>query len=71
MDLLARSGTPLFISFKKGSVTPEQEKDISAALALAARPHPTAEPLDWLTTLQPEAWKLDGKRVEFDWSEEE
>jgi alpha-galactosidase len=68
MDLLARSGTPLFISFKQGSVTPEQEKDIAAALALAARPHQTAEPLDWFETLQPKAWKLDGKRAEFDWT---
>ena len=26
LDLLAHSGTPLFVSFKRGSVTPEQER---------------------------------------------
>ncbi|HEY3265631.1 MAG TPA: hypothetical protein VGM37_01795 [Armatimonadota bacterium] len=68
LDLVSRSGTPLFISFKQGSVTPEQEAVIASALAIAAKPHPVAEPLDWLESLQPRRWKLMGKTVEYDWS---
>jgi alpha-galactosidase len=68
LQLLSQSGTPLFISFKKGSVTPEQEKVIAAALEVASQPQPLAEPLDWFTELMPKRWVLRGKTVEFDWS---
>ena len=67
LDLVAKSGTPLFISFKKGSVTPEQEKVIADALAIAARTQPLGEPLDWFDSLQPTHWKLMGHQVEYKW----
>jgi alpha-galactosidase len=69
LDLLARSGTPLFVSFKKGSVTPEQEKEIVAALEIASKPQPLGEPLDWFDTVQPRRWKFGEKIVEYDWSD--
>lgn len=68
LSLLSSSGTPLFISFKKDSVTPEQEKEIAAALKRASVKQPLAEPLDWFTSLQPAKWKLMGKVVEFKWN---
>ncbi len=67
--LLARSGTPLFISFKKGTISPEQENEVAAALEIASKPQPLGEPLDWFDTPHPRHWKLMGKTVEFDWSE--
>jgi len=67
LDLLSRSGTPLFISFKKGSVTPEQEKVIAEALAHAAVKQPLGEPIDWFTNIRPTKWKLMGKEVNYDW----
>jgi len=83
LDLLARSGTPLFISFKKGALTPEQETVVAAALELASRPQPLAEPLDWFEAKNPtrgleaiahleggaapRRWKLMGQVVEYDW----
>ncbi|MEN6311342.1 MAG: hypothetical protein ABFD80_07375, partial [Acidobacteriota bacterium] len=83
LDLLARSGTPLFISFKKDSLTAEQEKVVAEALATAARPQPLAEPLDWFEAVNPtrdleaikhleggaapRRWKLMGKIVTYDW----
>ena len=83
LDLVARSGTPLFVSFKKDALTPEQETVVAAALAMAARPQPLAEPLDWFEAVNPtrglEAishleggaaprhWKLMGRTVEYDW----
>jgi alpha-galactosidase len=67
LDLLARSGTPLFVSFKDNSVTPEQEQALKAALAIASKPQPTGEPLDWFSTRLPKRWKLDGKEQMFYW----
>lgn len=67
LQLVSQSGTPLFISFKKESVTPEQEKEISAALLNASKKQPLGEPLDWFETIQPARWKLMGKVVNFNW----
>lgn len=67
LDLLSRSGTPLFISFKKDSLTPEQEKDVAEALKRASVKQPLAEPLDWFNNLQPVKWKLMGKEVNYKW----
>lgn len=69
MELLARSGTPLFISFKKGTLTPEQDQEVAAALAIAAKSQPLGRPLDWFETRQPRKWELMGKVVEFDWGQ--
>ena len=84
LDLLARSGTPLFISFKRGALTAEQEKVVAGALAIASHPQPLGEPLDWFEAVNPtrgleaishleggaapRRWKLMGKIVEYDWS---
>lgn len=67
LQLVSQSGTPLFISFKKGSVTPEQENEIAYALYNASKKQPLAEPLDWFETIQPTKWKLMGKEVNFNW----
>ena len=70
LSLVGRSQTkmaPLFISFKKGSVTPEQELEIKTALYNASQKQPLAEPLDWFETLQPTKWRLKGKEVNFNW----
>lgn len=67
LDLLAHSGAPLFVSFPRQTVSPTQETALRAALAAAARPQPSAQPLDWLTTRTPEHWLLDGRNVHFSW----
>src|SRR5665647_2254620 len=68
LQLVSQSGTPLFISLKKGSVTPDQEKEIAAALLIASKKQPLGEPLDWFETIQPTKWKLMGKVVNFNWN---
>jgi alpha-galactosidase len=67
LDLMARSGTPLFVSFNPGRVTAEQKAALRAALAAAAQPRPAAEPLDWLDTTCPQAWRLGDEVVRYDW----
>jgi alpha-galactosidase len=83
LDLVARSGTPLFISFKQGALSSEQEKVVAEALAIASQPQPLGEPLDWFEAVNPtrgadplsrldggaapRRWKLMGRIVEYDW----
>jgi alpha-galactosidase len=67
LDLLALSGTPLFVSFPRETVSPEQESALHQALVAAARPQPLAEPLDWLTRRTPERWRLGGNETSFSW----
>ena len=67
LQLVSPSGTPLFISFKKGSVTSEQEKEIAASLLNASKQQPLGEPIDWFDKIQPAKWKLMGKVVNFNW----
>lgn len=67
LDLLARSGTALFVSADPEAVGPEQEAALKEAFTLAARRQPPGEPLDWLQTTCPREWRLDGERAEFNW----
>lgn len=69
LQLLAASGTPLFVSADASAAGPEQEAALKAAFALAAQPLLAGEPLDWLTTLTPSHWKLAGKEHVFNWQE--
>jgi len=68
MQLLAQSGTPLFISAQPSAVGAEQKVFIKNCFTTAAKKLPVAEPLDWMDTVTPTKWKLDGKVVDFDWS---
>ena len=65
---LARSGTPLFVSLELAAATPEERKDLVAALDVASRQLPLGEPLDWLTDATPNRWRLNGEDVTYDWS---
>ncbi|MDB6066421.1 MAG: glycoside hydrolase clan [Pedosphaera sp.] len=67
LDLLSRSGTPLFVSFPRDTVSPVQEQALRVALAAAARRQLLAEPIDWQEKRTPAMWKLDGEKVEFSW----
>ena len=71
LELLAGSGTPLFVSISPDAVGPEQEAALKDALALAAREQAPGEPLDWMDTTCPSNWRLGGKTVTFDWFEAE
>jgi len=68
MQLLAESGTPLFISPQPDALGEEQKVYIKECFANAAKVQPTGEPLDWMTNPQPEKWKLNDRKVTFDWS---
>ncbi|WP_141499997.1 hypothetical protein [Paenibacillus luteus] len=68
LDLLAGSGTPLFVSVDPAIVTKEQELALRAAFELAARELPLGEPLDWMETTCPSRWLLNGAERSFNWN---
>jgi alpha-galactosidase len=67
MELVAKSGTPLFISAQPEAVGAEQRQSIKECLALASHNIPVGEPIDWMENSVPKKWKLNGVVEEFDW----
>ena len=67
LDLLARSGTPLFVSAAPDAVGPDQLAALKQAFAAAALPQPAGEPLDWLDTTCPDFWRLGTVETRYDW----
>jgi alpha-galactosidase len=69
LDLVARSGTALFVSLAPDRLGRRERRDLAAALARAARPQPLGEPLDWQRTAWPRRWRLLGAEREYRWIE--
>ncbi len=69
LDLVARSGAPLFISVDPASANAVHTPALRAALASAAIARQPGEPLDWLDTTIPERWQLGGKVTRYNWYE--
>jgi alpha-galactosidase len=67
LDVLAASGTTLFVSLAPDAIGEAQRRDLQRALALAATHQPLGEPLDWQRTVSPESWRLRGRAESFDW----
>lgn len=68
MELLAKSGTPLFISAQPEAVGLEQKEFIKECFKIASQRLPLAEPLDWMENHLPAKWKLNGEIRTFDWN---
>jgi len=71
LDLVARSGTALFISVDPRTVQPEQKEAFRSALqtALSGGAPGGGEPLDWLHSTVPREWRLGGEMVTYHWEE--
>ena len=67
MELLAKSGTPLFISAQPDAVGAEQKTSIKECFKFASQNLPVGEPLDWMENALPKKWKLNGKIETFNW----
>ncbi|MDB4881787.1 MAG: glycoside hydrolase clan [Gemmatimonadetes bacterium] len=67
LDLVARSGTALFVSLAPDALGAPERRDLRAALALAAKAQPLGEPLDWQGTVWPARWRLAGATATYDW----
>lgn len=71
LDLLARSGSPLFASINPADVTDEMKKDLIEAFKVNSVQTDEAEPLDWLYNKQPQKWLINGENVEYDFIEDD
>ena len=69
LDLVARSGTPLFVSWRRQLAGPAERQALREAFLRASQPAPTAEPLDWMETAAPQRWRLGGEEVRYDWGD--
>jgi alpha-galactosidase len=67
LQLLAESGSPLFISAELDILDADKKAAIKQAFANAAKVQPNGEPLDWLSNPFPEKWKLNDREVVFNW----
>ena len=71
LDLVTWSGATLIVSTDPSTVTSEEKRSLKAALAVASRWQPEAEPLDWMETTSPGRWRFEDKVSSFDWFGEE
>ena len=69
-DLLAKSGTPLFISVKPGILSPEQIEELHQMMLVASEQKQHFVPVDWQETDCPQVWAEDGNTVTYDWYED-
>lgn len=71
LDLVARSGTALFVSADPTTITPEQKAAFHAAMqtALSGGTPGGCEPLDWLHTTAPRTWRIGSETVTYAWEE--
>jgi alpha-galactosidase len=67
LELLARSGTPLFVSTDPATLDAEQRAVLAQCFAQASQPQPLAEPLDWLDNISPARWRLGDETHIFNW----
>lgn len=67
MELVAKSGTPLFISAQPEATGEEQKKAIAACFKIASQKLPLGEPIDWMEKPFPKKWNLNGTTETFEW----
>ena len=71
LDLVAHSGTALFVSVDPRTVTAEQKNAFRAAMqtALSGGAPGGCRPLDWMHTIAPRVWRIGTERVSYHWDE--
>jgi alpha-galactosidase len=67
LDLLSRSGTPLFVSVSPKTIDGEQRQAIKSAFVTASQRQMPGEPLDWQGTTCPTRWKFGKVVRDYDW----
>ena len=68
LDLLARSGTGLFLSPAPDAIGPEQKAAIREGFAIAASRPQAVAPTDWLTQSTPEQWTFNRTQKHYHWT---
>ena len=69
LDLLSKSGSPLFVSCKPGVPSESEQEDLRRAYAKGALQADELIPLDWMETPYPARYLINGEEVRYDWGE--
>lgn len=69
-DVIAESGTSLFVSAKPGVLTEEQKEELHQIMLKASLQKKHKIPADWEYTDCPEIWEDQEERIEYNWYEE-
>lgn len=67
MDILAHSGTPLFVSCKPGVLSDEELAQMAEAMKINSVQENRMRPVDWMENDNPMIWEIDGKIVKYNW----
>jgi alpha-galactosidase len=68
LDVVSRSGTPLFVSADPAATGTKERAAIRAAFARSARTQaPGLEPLDWMETTAPQRWRAADRTLVYNW----
>jgi alpha-galactosidase len=69
LELVARSGTALFVSPEVAATGAEQKKMLSEAFARVTAPDTSSAPVDWFRSTTPEVWREGASRTEkrYEW----
>ncbi len=70
LDVLARTGSPLFVSCKPGVLNADELAELKAAWAVNSVQKNEARPLDWMENETPALWEIDGEVVRYNWYNE-
>lgn len=66
-ELLARSGTPLFVSCEQGGLNGMQKNEMQELFFISSLQEDQAIPLDWEYNNVPHIWNINGSIRKFDW----
>ena len=69
LDLVARSGTSLFVSWKRDLLDENVSRALREGFTRASRRQPTVEPLDWMSERCPCRWRFEDDERTYDWYE--
>lgn len=67
LTLLAKSGTPLFVSVAPDTLDDEQNAYLAEMLAIASREQQPADPIAWEESTLPACWRFEDGEQTFDW----
>lgn len=67
LDVLAKSGSPLFISCKPGVLSENELDELKEGWRVNSVQENRCRPLDWMENECPEIWEIDGEIVRCDW----
>lgn len=67
LNIVANSGTPLFVSLKPSALTDDIRNSLLKAYKINSIQSDILKPLDWMENAAPERWSLNGVEIKYEW----